>query len=96
MSVLNFINILRQESGAAITAEERKFIRSLVTPRGKQALVESPETTFAKIQSLSKRISSTLNLLQPNEQVSNFVKSALGQGFSKDEIYALLMKKGMI
>lgn len=89
-------NLLRQESGAAITEDERKFIKQLVTPRGFKAVLESPETTVEKIRAISSRVNSTMNLLQPNQATQAFVQSALGQGFSKEEVYRLLKKKGAV
>lgn len=89
-------SLLRIESGAAISEDEKKFIRTLTTPQGIKAFLEDPSTTRLKIQQIRDKLDGYLNLIDPNYQTRQFVQNALAQGKSKAEIITFLRQKGKV
>jgi len=89
-------SLLRIESGAVISNDEKKFIRELTTPQGIQAYLQDPDTVRLKIETIRGRLEGFKNSMKPNEQIRQTAKTLLQQGFSETEIFEAFRRKGMI
>lgn len=96
-SMMNLINnnILRQESGAVISPQEKKDFANFLSPqRGLKAITESPEDAKLRVQNLKRRITETLGKIDPNYQIRESWQQAKKAGYSDEEIYSHLKSIG--
>ncbi len=89
-------SLLRKESGAAISAEERKFINKLLSPVGAKAFFEDESTTKLKLDTIINNLERQKNYLQPNEGLKERIQSAIQSGFSREEIFQKLRERGEV
>lgn len=89
-------SLLRKESGAAITEEERKFFNKLLSPVGARAFFEDPSTIKLKLDTILRNLGRQKRYLQPNEGLKERIQSAIQSGFSREEIFQKLREKGEI
>lgn len=88
--------LLRKESGAALTKDDRKFIKGLTVKTGFSALKEDPTTALFKIANLRKRIGVEGELLDPQSNLRTEIKKLEAAGFSRNDVWEFMKTKGRV
>lgn len=83
-------DLLRKESGAAITKDDQDFIKK-ITPRDK-SLIENPETAVNKLVSIANKLNAQKKLMQPNADQKDKIKFLKAKGVSETEIYQAIQQ----
>lgn len=88
--------LLRYSSGATITKEEKKEIRTIIPKIGLKAWTQDPSTAQYELRNLFKRFSKTKELLDPNSKMKGEINSLEKAGFTRQDIWEYLRSKGRV
>ena len=87
-------SLSRAQGGAALSKQEVQAIDSIASLTGYKNHLKDPSTIKFQLDDLINSTNRQLNILQPNEKIKNYIRSAKQNGISEADIYAVLKKKG--
>lgn len=89
-------NIISSRGGKALSKNEEKLFTAIIPRRGFGAKLQDLSSIIFQLDTLKEDASRQINLIQPSNEMKNIVQDYINRGYSREDIYLELKRRGKI